>query len=112
MRQDFTHMLVHDLKGSLGAIRLTVEFLQALDAGPRRERLEAALEHVHSCTARLEALVGDVLDVARLEAIAPPLKPRPFSWVELSLAAARQAGAAPGSAMSLKVEVAPGAELF
>ena len=43
---------------------------------------------------------------------APPLKPRPFSWVELCRAAARQAGAAPGSATSLKVEVEPGAELF
>jgi signal transduction histidine kinase len=60
--------VAHDLRNPLGAMRLTVETLRIGEGDLPRERLERAVVRVHRHLAKIERMVDDFLDVARIEA--------------------------------------------
>lgn len=78
MREDFIHMLVHDLRNPLSAIRLSLEMLQT------RCKQEGVLESVskfldmalHSSRQMLD-LIDSILDLSKLEANQMTLEMRP-----------------------------------
>lgn len=70
-KSDFVAALGHELRTPLQAITGFTELLRTLDLPA--ERRAAALEHIESASAHILSMVGDVLDVARIEAGALPL---------------------------------------
>ncbi|WP_433800329.1 ATP-binding protein [Actinomycetospora sp. CA-084318] len=74
-KSELLSMLSHELRTPLQAIIGFSELLGTLDLPP--ERRGAALGHIDSAARHVLDLVGDVLDLARLEARALPLSPAP-----------------------------------
>lgn len=79
LREDMTHMLVHDLRspmsvveGSLGMIRL------ALDAG-KKEKVERVLAMMERASERMMGLINGLLDVSKLESGQMPVQPEMVS---------------------------------
>lgn len=74
MRRDFVANLAHELRTPLTAIRGAAETLpEALDEDP--EAAARFLESIRRNARRLEALLQDVAELARIEAGAAPLRP-------------------------------------
>ncbi len=64
MREDLLAIVSHDLKSPLGAINLAATALLAkADPGPRRQ-----LEAIHRAALRMDRLIGDLLDMASIQA--------------------------------------------
>ncbi|WP_018331038.1 sensor histidine kinase [Actinomycetospora chiangmaiensis] len=74
-KSELLSTLSHELRTPLQAIIGFAELLGTLDLPP--ERRGAALGHIDSAARHVLDLVGDVLDLARLEARALPLSPAP-----------------------------------
>jgi signal transduction histidine kinase len=68
MKNDFVSAVSHDLRTPLTAIKGYVEFLEDGIGGPLTEAQVEFVGHLHAGTSRLERLVDDLLDFARLEA--------------------------------------------
>lgn len=71
MRNDFLASVSHDLQNPLGLIRNQAQLMsRRLDRGdhPDSERFRAGLARVEAATRRASDLIGELLDVARLEA--------------------------------------------
>ncbi|MBU4331877.1 GAF domain-containing protein [Patescibacteria group bacterium] len=65
MREDFTNMIVHDLRSPLNGIRLMAEFLkkgEVLD-----EESKESINLIHNSSASMLDLVSSLLDVAKIE---------------------------------------------
>lgn len=74
LRDNLTHMLLHDMKSPLTGIQSSLEILQQV-AGAKMD--EAEMGYVNgalSSTHRLMAMIASVLDVSRLEGGKMPLK--------------------------------------
>jgi len=68
-RETFLAVVSHDLKSLLAAMSLQATLIGRKDAaGASLERLVGAGQKLHRLTARMDGLVGDLLDVARVEA--------------------------------------------
>lgn len=84
LRDDLTHMLVHDLKGPLTSIGAAVQMLQHYPPeriGP--ERMQELLVLAERGVARLNRMIEAVLDVQRLAASQLPLQIAPLSLPEV-----------------------------
>jgi len=57
----------HDLKTHLSPIKMCTEMLESHMAGPLNEKQDRMIRTIHSCINKLEALVGDVSDMYKLE---------------------------------------------
>ncbi|MFA6524778.1 MAG: ATP-binding protein [Patescibacteria group bacterium] len=66
VKEDFTSMMVHDLRSPLNGIRLIAEMLQDKKM-PKDQFLQSA-KMIHESTTNILELVNDLLDVAKLEA--------------------------------------------
>ncbi|HEY2226081.1 GAF domain-containing sensor histidine kinase [Actinomycetospora sp.] len=80
-KSELLSMLSHELRTPLQAIIGFSELLGTLDLPPTRQ--EAALGHIDAAARHVLDLVGDVLDLARLEARALPLAPATVDLAEL-----------------------------
>lgn len=78
-KSELLSTLSHELRTPLQAIIGFAELLGTLDLPPARRG--AALGHIDSAARHVLDLVGDVLDLARLEARALPLSPAPVDPV-------------------------------
>ena len=68
-RDDFLAMVSHDLRGMLNGIALSGALLTNLDADERtREALSREGRRIQRFVGRMSRLIGDLLDVSRLEA--------------------------------------------
>jgi signal transduction histidine kinase len=107
-RDDFLGMVSHDLKNLLGGIVLCASSLTS--AGPTdRERMARAGERVRLYAARMNRLLGDLLDVVSIDAGSLPctLVPcNPAALVREAVESFRQA--AVGKDIDLRCEVADG----
>lgn len=65
VKEDFTSMMVHDLRSPLNGIRLIAEMLQDKKM-PKDQFLQSA-KMIHESTTSILELVNDLLDVAKLE---------------------------------------------
>ena len=70
MREDLTHMIVHDLRSPLGTIANALEALEIGAVGEDQELISSAQANLQ----RVMNLVNTLLDVARLESGRMPLK--------------------------------------
>lgn len=83
LRDDLTRMIVHDLRAPLTVINLSLDLaLQAVSPG--QASLVQPLTVAQECTARIEAMIAELLDVGRLEAGRMPLCRTPGDLVELA----------------------------
>jgi signal transduction histidine kinase len=71
---NFLSAITHELKSPLASIRLYTETMQLRDQGP--EKRTRYLQNIRDDVARLEILVGNLLEVARLDARDANLSPQ------------------------------------
>lgn len=71
-KSEFVAALNHELRTPLQAITGFTELLRTLDLPP--DRREAALEHIGAATAHVLLMVDDLLDIAKIEAEALPIR--------------------------------------
>lgn len=85
MRDDLTHTMVHDLRGPLTSILLSLEVLQMLDQLPADlvERRTNAVTRAYSSTQKLLRLVEDILELSRLESGWLPLNLQSISLMDI-----------------------------
>jgi signal transduction histidine kinase len=107
-QENFVAAVSHELKSPLASIRLAAETLQlrAVD----REKQEQLAERVVRDTARLEAMVSNILDAGRLREGRLDLRPEPMHLATVVRTRAEKAGElADSESPPIRVEV--GAEL-
>jgi signal transduction histidine kinase len=75
LRDDMTHMLVHDLKSPLVPAEMALEQIRRACASPPAdaERVDEMLDIIAESHQRMERLIADILDVARAESGQMPL---------------------------------------
>jgi signal transduction histidine kinase len=107
LKSDFVSNVSHELRTPLTAIRMAVDNLLDGVSGELSETLQRYLTRVKENTDRLVRLIGDLLDLSRIEAGRVELHPVPVPLDEVFrelLDALRPMAAAKG----LSLEVAPG----
>jgi signal transduction histidine kinase len=76
LRDDLTHMIVHDMRSPLAAVGSYLELLR-LSAGGRLAAAETEyVDQAHRGTVALLEMVNTILDMSRLETVGLPLKIR------------------------------------
>jgi signal transduction histidine kinase len=68
LRASFTSMLVHDLRAPLAVIKGYVHMFQHASPDPLTERQRRYLRAMHESCGRMIRLIGEILDVSKLEA--------------------------------------------
>lgn len=63
-REEWSAVVAHDLRQPAAAIRLSAESLARSEATPARQRM---IDRIRSAGDRLERMIGDLLDVSRIE---------------------------------------------
>jgi signal transduction histidine kinase len=79
LRDEWISIIAHDLREPIGAIKMASQLLPELHRGQMDEREELINQRVGKAAASLERMVGDLLDVSRLETARLELK---RNWVE------------------------------
>jgi PAS domain S-box-containing protein len=74
-KSEFVTALNHELRTPLQAITGFTELLRTLDLPP--DRRQAALGHIDAATAHVLAMADDLLDIAKIEADALPIRVEP-----------------------------------
>jgi PAS domain S-box-containing protein len=74
-REEVVAIVSHDLRNPLGTVSGAVDLIRDLDLSPEKEAEQ--LDVIRRTTSRMERLVRDLLDVARIEAGHLPVDPRP-----------------------------------
>ena len=74
-KSEFVAALNHELRTPLQAITGFTELLRTLDLPPGRR--QAALEHIGAATEHVLSMVDDLLDIAKIEANALPIRVEP-----------------------------------
>ena len=82
LRDNLTHMIVHDLRAPLTVIGFNLEMLRSLipNLAPEVEEIFASAE---SNTCRLAEMIAQLLDVGRLESGQMPLRRTPTNLLDL-----------------------------
>lgn len=86
LRQEFTAMMVHELRAPLTAVRWSTESVtKGLDATPPIEsaKIKEAVSTVHTASSNMLDLVNDLLDVAKLEAGKFELNAQEYDLVQI-----------------------------
>ena len=80
MKTDFVANASHELRTPLSAVRGAVETVLGIDLSADAKSAKRFLEVIDRHSARLEALVADLLTLSRLESPAGALKPTLVDW--------------------------------
>jgi PAS domain S-box-containing protein len=80
-KSEFVAALNHELRTPLQAITGFTELLRTLDLPP--DRRQAALEHIGAATEHVLSMVDDLLDIAKIEADALPIRVEPVELAGL-----------------------------
>ena len=83
MRDDLMHTMVHDLRGPLTSISVSLHLLEAYSQDGMNERTRETLLHAHKSMEMVLGLVNSILDVSRLESGRMALNREPFSFPRL-----------------------------
>ncbi len=78
VKTEFVSNASHELRTPLSTIRAAVETLLATDLAGESEAARRFIDIIDRHSARLQALVSDLLDLARLESPAAHFEPRPL----------------------------------
>jgi signal transduction histidine kinase len=82
-KDDLTHMIVHDLKNPLSSIQLNLQMLLQTVQEPLSERQVQCVERALQSCEHGMAIIGDLLDVTRLEEGRLPLQIEPLDLAEV-----------------------------
>lgn len=77
MREDLTHMLLHDLRNPLTLIHLALETLHQDLQGTLSSELQSMLDIARTNVNKMTSLINNILDVSRLESGQMPIQPVP-----------------------------------
>ena len=108
LREDLTHMLVHDLRSPLTVLNGSLEMLEMVITGDDIDTVESLLQMAQRGTDRLLRMVNELLDISKLESgqlILHPENVRAESL--LKDVSARLATLAESSNITLEISVAP-----
>lgn len=94
LRQQLTHLLIHDLNGPLSALKVNLSILLAGLEEPLRPQQQAILTNALGNAEHLSRLIRTLLDIARLEEGRLPVKQEPLSLAALAATACREQEAA------------------
>jgi len=111
LRDDLTHMLIHDLRGPLGSILTSLALIQQMAPPGKPMEAEAmdVLTLARSSGQHLMYMINQLLDVARIESGSVPLQRERVSPEELlSAAVLRLRPAAEAAAITVLAEAAGG----
>ncbi len=106
-RDDVLGVVAHDLRNPLGTIALQASLLQRLEAelGPRARKLGDSIE---SAARRMNRLIQDLLDTARMETGSLPIEPKRVAPAQIVLRSEESHKAlVAASSLQLRVELAP-----
>lgn len=87
LKEQLTHLLIHDLNGPLSALKVNLSILLAGMEGPLRPSQEGILTSALANAEHLARLIRTLLDIARLEEGRLPVKREPVSLRALAAAA-------------------------
>jgi NtrC-family two-component system sensor histidine kinase KinB len=90
LRDDMTHMLVHDLRSPLTVIQSSLTSIPAFLEDGSLEGVGRLLDYSQRGVDRVLSLVSDILDIARLESGSMPIKPTQIDLGELLYGTAEQ----------------------
>lgn len=108
LKTDFVNAVSHDLRSPLTTIRGYAEFLEEQIAGPLNDQQRDFITQIQKSTFRLENLVNDLLDFARMEAGTFRLETRPCDVRTLIRDIAESLGPQiEGAKLSLRLVLAP-----
>jgi signal transduction histidine kinase len=110
LRDDLTHMLIHDLRGPLGSILTSLALIQQMapPGKPMDPEATEVLTLARSSGQHLMHMINQLLDVARIESGSVPLQRERVSAEELlSAATLRLRPAAEAAAITVLAEAAP-----
>jgi two-component system sensor histidine kinase/response regulator len=82
LRASFTSMLVHDLRSPLTVFGAFADLLERV--GPLTDRQQRYVRRMRESCAQMIRLIGEILDVSKLEAGKLKLEPRPLSLAALA----------------------------
>jgi signal transduction histidine kinase len=103
-REEWSAVVAHDLRQPAAAIRLSAESLSRSEANPNRQRV---IERIRKASDRLERMIGDLLDVSRIEAGQLAVHAEP---VDLRPLVADVVALLPGVESRCRIEIDPDAE--
>lgn len=113
IRRDFVANASHELKTPATGILLLAESASAAARDGDIEQTLAFLENIHEEAKRLRALVGDLLDLSRLEGAAPAVGPVDVrTAVDLAMSAHRRAAEAKGLELELDASAVHGQDVY
>lgn len=82
-KDEFVSLASHQLRTPLTAIRLFTELLTQKDTGPLNSKQIDYIDKISSSTIRMIKLVGDILNVSRIEMGRIKVEPQPADLVKL-----------------------------
>ncbi|MFH0853402.1 MAG: ATP-binding protein [bacterium] len=83
MREDFTSMMVHELRSPLDGIKMMSELIQKNKNSRSPKNLKENINLIHQSSSTMLGLVNDLLDVAKLESGKFEIHPEPTNIKEL-----------------------------
>lgn len=108
LREDLTHMLVHDLRSPLTVLNGSLEMMETVLASGEDDTIESLLQMAQRGTDRLLHMVNELLDISKLESGQLILRPENVRAESLLKdVAARLAPLAESSNITLEISVAP-----
>ena len=106
LRASFTSMLVHDLRAPLTVIKGYAELLAHAIGANAGEKPERYVRVIRESSERMIRLIGEILDISKLEAGKLKLEPRPVDPVAIATSVAERFGPAVAK-RQIKLEVRP-----
>jgi len=73
LKEAMTRMIVHDLRNPVSTIMLGLDFLDRDDVGGLDDEVRHALEVIRNTAGEMKDLIGDLLDITRMESGNLPL---------------------------------------
>jgi PAS domain S-box-containing protein len=108
LREDMTHMLVHDLRSPLTVLKSSLEMMKLIGASGDAESLDKFLAMAQRGSERMLSMVNELLDVSKLEAGQLVLHPEPVEVESLLKdTAARLALLASAAQITLEIAAEP-----
>jgi signal transduction histidine kinase/GAF domain-containing protein len=90
LRQDLTHMIVHDLRSPLSSVMASIELLMRGVSGPLTGNQQHVLGIANTSSLQMLDMINTLLDISRLEAGRMPMTPAPCELPSLISRAAEQ----------------------
>jgi signal transduction histidine kinase len=107
LRDSLVHMIVHDLRSPLAAIRAYLDLMKMDGEGKLGPELTESIDEARKVAVDMTEMVSDLLDVSRLEAGRMPLE---LSQVDLGALATEVAAAIGGATNRVAVRVEASAD--